>query len=282
MFSKYLPHSWKDSQSIAIMAGQGGKDSYPWLMASAAIKSGIPVKLVSFKGETSPELEALFAPKDVARVAIGDMGGLLNALKKLGASGAVMAGRVSPGHVLKGVFPDLRAMSIWASLKEKSAEAILKAIADEIQKDNIEVLDARIFMDGLMAGKDTMSKGKEPLKEGDVSHAIRIAEAVADQDIGQSIVTRKGTVLAVEAFEGTDAMIARAGQYREGNKIFVKTVKKNQDWRFDVPILGPKTLESIIAAHIGTVVLKAEGVIMVQKEEILKEAYLNKITVLGY
>jgi DUF1009 family protein len=286
MPSRFLPPDWDPSASIVILAGQGGGGSYPWELIQAARSQGARLKLLALKNETSPELEKLFKPEDVKRAAVWEIGGMLDCIQKMNATmnvkGLIMAGRVNTGHVFKDFFPDLKAMAIWAGLKEKNAETIFGALCAEIEKIGVRVLDARSFMDGQIAQKGVMIQGKEKVSQEAIAHAIKIAEAMAQNDVGQSVVARKGTVLAVEAFEGTDAMISRAGQYKADCKIFVKTIKNRQDWRFDAPIFGEKTLELLAANAIKTAVLKADGVIMPQKEKIIVEAALDGTTVIGY
>lgn len=280
--SRFLPSFWNPQTPIALLAGQGGAGSYPWEMVRCAQLQGVPLRLLSLKNETSPELECLFDKEFIRHVTVGELGGFLKALKELKVEGLVMAGRVDTGHVFKESFPDLKAIALWTSIKEKNAESIFGAVAGEIEKAGVKVLDARTFMDGQIADKGFMTKGKEHLGDEVIAHAIKIAETMAQNHVGQSVVCRKGTVLAVEAFEGTDAMIERAAGFKADEKIFVKTVKNPQDWRFDVPIFGKKTLDGLVASGIRTVVLKSESVIMPQKAELLKQAKFDGVTLLGY
>jgi UDP-2,3-diacylglucosamine hydrolase len=280
--SRFLPEGWNLSEPIALLAGQGGKGSYPYLLAQAARKAGVPLRLVALKGETDPELGALFGAEEVCKIAIGEIGGLLNALKKMGARGLIMAGRVTPAHAFTEIFPDLKAIALMASLKERNAETIFGAVAGEVEKVGVSVLDARAFMDENMASAGVMVKGRENVPQEAIAHGVRIEEALAGLDVGQSVVVRKGTVLAVEAFEGTDAMLERAGAFKTDGKIFVKGVKARQNWKFDVPIFGLTTLERCAASSIKTVALKSDGVIMVGKAEILKRAKELGVTLLGF
>jgi DUF1009 family protein len=293
MSSRFLPSGWSTSDRIALLSGQGGIGSYPWQLWHNAQSSGFALPIVSMRGETSAELSsaasAYFAKKDpafpssgVIQANVGDLGALIKALKTFGARGLVMAGQVTPGRILKDVFPDLRAMTLILSLKEKNAETIFGAVSAEIEKEGIKVLDARSFMDAEMASNDVMIQGSERVKPEAIEHAIKVAEAMAQNDVGQCVVTRRGTVLAVEAFEGTDAMIERAATFKTEEKIFVKTVKRNQDYRFDVPIFGLKTLENLAKASIKTAVLKSDGVIIPQKAEVIERSKQYKISILGY
>jgi UDP-2,3-diacylglucosamine hydrolase len=282
MSSRFLPAQWSSATPIALLAGQGGEGSYPYLMARRALDLGVPLRLIALKGETDAALASLFPAAHQAQVAVGDLGALLKANRQLGVGGLIMAGRVTPSRLFREALPDLRAIALLASLKEKNAETIFGAVAAEIEKEGVRVLDARVFMDADMASVGHMSVGREKVAEDALAHGIKIAEAMAQYDVGQSVVVRKGTVLAVEAFEGTDAMIARAADYKADAKVFVKTVKARQDWRLDVPIFGLPTVEGLARAKVGTALLKADGVIIPDRSRVLTRAHQLGIQIIGY
>lgn len=279
--SSFLPERWQDAP-IGLLAGQGGEGSYVWELINSAKLAGVDLRLISMRHETSPAVVGLFDPTKHVDVPVADLGALLKACKSLGIKGLIMAGQVTPNKLFKEVLPDMRALALLMSLKEKNAETIFGAVADEIEKIGVKVLDARCFMDNLLASEGIMVKGKEFPSKDAIAHGIKIAEAMAGADVGQSVVTRKGTTLAVEAFEGTDAMIARAGGFKTGDKIFVKTVKHQQDWRFDVPVFGLKTLRGLIDSGIGCAILKEGSVLIPQKAAVLELAKKAKITLMGY
>ena len=138
---------------------------------------------------------------------------------------ALMAGQITPKRLFHGLHPDLKALKILNSLKVKNAETIFGAIAEEIHEIGVHLLDARSFIDDQMATRGVMTSGKQSAAREYIDHGIKIAKAVSDNDIGQGCVVRKGTVLAVEAYEGTDPMLQRAGTFKTDGMIFVKTVK---------------------------------------------------------
>lgn len=282
MLSRFLPPGWAADAPLALIAGQGGTHSYPWELVRAAQAKGADLRLIALKGETTEELKGLFSSDNIREVTVGDLGGLLKALRELQTRGVILAGQVTPGRLFKDVFPDLRAVALIASLKEKNAETIFGAICTEIEKAGPKILDARTFMDDQMAQKGWMTPSKEKVSSDALDHAIAIAEKMAALNIGQSVVTRKGTVLAVEAFEGTDQMIQRAGQFDANEKIFIKTEKTKQDYRFDIPIFGLKTLNILLSANVKNVVLKTDGVIIPQKLEVLSQARQAGVGILGY
>ena len=241
--SRFLPNNFDASRPLALIAGQG---NYPILLAKRARKAGISLRLIELGGETSPELVSSFSENERTAVKVGQVGKLLKELKRLGACYAVMAGQVTPGKLFKGLHPDLKAIRMLAGLDRKNAETIFGAIGNEIEKAGVHLLDARIFMDEDLAEEGMMVKGKEKIEPDHLNHGIDIARENARLDVGQGVVVSRGTVLAVEAFEGTNAMLERAGTFGAKNCLFVKLGKPRQDTRFDVPVFGSHTLQSVI------------------------------------
>ena len=276
--SRFLPDNFDASRPLALIAGQG---NYPILLAERARQAGISLRLIELGGETSPELVSSFSENERTAVKVGQVGKLLKELKRLGAGYSVMAGQVTPGKLFKGLHPDLKAIRMLAGLDRKNAETIFGAIANEIEKAGVHLLDARIFMDEDLAEEGMMVKGKEKIEPDHLNHGIDIARENARLDVGQGVVVSRGTVLAVEAFEGTNAMLERAGTFGAKNCLFVKLGKPKQDTRFDVPVFGSHTLQSVIKSGIGTVALESSHVIMLDKKSLLIEAKKNKITLLG-
>jgi DUF1009 family protein len=267
------------SRPIGLIAGKG---LYPILMAERIQAAGIPLRLISFKGETEPELVETLPGESHTQIKVGQLGKLLNALKKHDCGYAVMAGQITPKRLFHGLHPDLKALAILNRLKIKNAETIFGAIAGEIEALGIQMLDARCFLDDQMAHPGPMTPGRRQAAPEYIEHGIRIAKGITELDVGQGAVVRKGTVLAVEAYEGTDSMLKRAGSFKTDGLIFVKTVKRQQDYRFDVPVFGERTLEVMHAAGIQTAVLEANRVIMLNKATLLKEAAQKNIELIGF
>ena len=267
--SRFLPDDFDSSKTLALIAGQG---IYPQLLAARARKVGISLRLIELGGETSPELVESFPTSERSAVKVGQVGKLLKELKKLGASYAVMAGRVTPGKLFRGLHPDLKAIRMLAGLERKNAETIFGAIGEEIEKAGIHLLDARIFMDEDLAEEGILVQGKEKIELEYLKHGIEIARENARLDVGQGVLVSEGTVLAVEAFEGTNQMLERAGKFGAKNCLFVKLGKPKQDTRFDVPVFGLQTLEKMKSVGIRNVALEAGSVLILNKEDITKEA----------
>ena len=276
--SKFLPADFDKSAKIAILAGKG---MYPSILKSNLDAFGIANALMAFEGETSPELWAQFADSERACANVGQLGHLLKNLKKVGARYAMMAGQITPKKLFKGMKPDLKAILVLATLKRKNAETIFGAIADQLGKIGVDMLDARSFLDDSLAPLGSFCGGAPKVPNEQIEYAMTIARECARLDIGQGCVVSRGTVLAVEAFEGTDAMLERAGTFGAKDCIFAKTVKPNQDYRFDVPVIGERTIRKLAAADIRNVAVEAEKVIILDKQNVKKLAAENGIKIFG-
>lgn len=279
MISQFLPKDFDPKKPVALIAGQG---IYPILIANAVRRAGVPLRLIAFDEETRPDLVESLPENERRTLLVGQLGKALKTLEQFKAGYAVMAGQITPRRLFKGLHPDLKAARILFSLKRRNAETIFGALVAEIEKLGIQMLDARSFIDDQMASPGVMTGGKFPIEKDYVDHGIHIARESARLDIGQGCVVRKGTVLAVEAFEGTDAMIRRAGEFKTDGALFVKTVKANQDYRFDVPCFGLRTLETMREAGLQAAALEAGKVIMIDKPAVLSQAKSWGISLLGF
>ena len=276
--SKFLPDDF-DSQPIGLIAGKG---LYPILMAERIRAAGIPLRLISFLGETEQNLINSTPNNDHLQIKVGQLGKLLKSLNHLGCKYAVMAGQITPKRLFNGLKPDLKALAALNNLKIKNAETIFGAIAAEIEATGIEMLDARILLDDQLASEGQMTRGKIQVSKEFIEHGIKVAKGITELDIGQGAVVRKGTVLAVEAYEGTDPMLKRAGSFKTNGLIFIKTVKRKQDYRFDVPVFGERTLEVMLESGIQTAALEVGRVIMLDKIKLLEKAAKLRIEIIGY
>lgn len=277
--SKFLPETFKPEDGICLIAG---KELYPELVAEKMRVSGVRAKLVAYEGETRESLYNSFPAADRTRIKVGKLGKMLKVMKAYKVKWALMAGQITPGRLFKDLYPDLKAITLLAQLREKNAETIFTAISDEISKIGIELVDARAFMDDQLADFGPMTSIKEDIRSPFIEHGIEIAKEVARLDIGQGVVIRKGTVVAVEAFEGTDRMLRRAGGFKVNQLVFIKTVKPGQDYRFDVPVFGMRTLEVMKEAGIRHAYLEANHIIMLEKEKVIDQATQWDIQLVGY
>lgn len=277
--SSFLPKDYDAGKPVALIAGQG---LYPVLVANAIRAAKIPLRLVAAEGETAPELVSSFAEADRRVLKVGQVGHMLRALGEFGASYALMAGQITPKRLFGGLQPDLTAARILFTLKRRNAETIFGAVAREIEGRGVVLLDARSFIDGHLTTPGCMTGRTFPIDREPLEHGIHIARECARLDIGQGCVVRKGTVLAVEAFEGTDEMLRRAGSFKTDRSIFVKTVKANQDYRFDVPCFGLRTLEVMRETRILSAALESGGVILLDRPAVLAQAREWGISLFGF
>ena len=277
--SRFLPNSFQSDKPIAVIAG---REIYPRLTIDAIRKVGLRVRLLAFEGETLPEIIDSFPQEDVAVIKVGQLGRMLKAIRRFEAGYAIMVGQVTPGRLFRGLHPDFRAIKVLSKISERNAQTIFGAIATEIEALGVEMLDARAFLDHDIATPGLMTGDSKKIDKNAIEHGIRVAKEVARLDIGQSIVVRRGTVIAVEAFEGTDAMLRRAGEFKTDNLILIKVVKPVQDYRFDVPVFGSRTLDVMREAGIATACLEAGSTIILEKTEVLKIARKKNIQIFGF
>jgi DUF1009 family protein len=277
--SRFLPENFDRSKPLTLIAGKG---TYPILLAERARSAGVSIRLIELGGETSEELINSFPDHERSAVKVGQVGKLLKELKKFNSGYAVMAGQVTPGKLFRGLHPDLKAIRMLAGLDRKNAETIFGAIGDEIEKAGIHLLDARVFMDQDLAEQGLLIKGKEKIEPEHLAHGIEIARENARLDVGQGVVVSQGTVLAVEAFEGTNAMLERAGKFGAKNCLFVKLGKPSQDTRFDVPVFGSKTLQAMRDGGVRNAALEIGSVLVLNKPESIIEAKTLGIGMTGF
>ena len=226
--------------AVGMISGNG---VYPPTFARAARKAGVK-KLVAaaFINETEAGLEDLV--NEIAWFRVGQLGKMIQFFKKHEIEKAVMVGQIAPSNLFD-LRPDIRTMALLARLKRRNAESIFGAIGEELAKDGIELIEATSYLDdylpppGHVCGPDLKDTELE-----DAHFGFEIAKEVSRLDIGQTVVVKGGTVLAVEAFEGTNKAIERGGKLGRGRSTVVKVSKPNQDLRFDVPCIGPTTIEA--------------------------------------
>ena len=264
---------------MAIIAGQR---DYPILTVEAIRKAGVPVRLVALHGETQDCLIDSFPESERAIIKVGQVGKMLKALQTLEARYALIVGQVTPGKLFRDLVPDVKALTMLASLRARNAHTIFGSITAEIKAIGVQMLDARSFLDSELSTVGLMTPGKLKAKQDHIDFGIEMAREIPRLDIGQGVVVRKGTVLAVEAFEGTDDMLSRANKYKTDKLVFVKCAKADQNPHFDWPVFGEKTLESMQASGITTAALEADRVVILHKDTVLRQAAKLGIEILGW
>lgn len=253
-------------RTIGIIAGSG---VYPETFIHAARRQAPDVRLVvgAFEGETKPELAEIADSFEWFRV--GQLGKLIKFFLKEGAQEAVMMGQISPKNLFD-LRPDLRILMVLARLKERNAESMFGAIGEELAKDGITLLSATTFLDDHLPKQGHVCGPKFKKRQlQDAEFGFGIVKQTSAMDIGQSIVVRHGTVLAVEAFEGTNECIKRGGELGRGKDVLlVKVSKPNQDFRFDVPVVGPVTIETCAAAGVSGIAIEAGKTLLLEKDRV--------------
>jgi UDP-2,3-diacylglucosamine hydrolase len=268
----------KAADQLAIIAGNG---SYPRLLATAARAAGVKqIAAIAFTGETDPKLASFV--DEISWLRVGQLNRMLNTLRDRKISRAIMAGQIAPRNLFD-LRPDWRALLLLAKLKQRNAESIFGAIGTELEKIGVSLLPATTFLEnalareGLMAGPMLSRRQKQ-----DVTFGWSIARKVAALDIGQTIVVRNGTVLAVEALEGTNEAIRRGGIAGGGKAIVVKVSKPDQDMRFDVPVIGVDTIRVAAESKISVIAVEAGRTLLLDREAVMDAANQAGIAIVGF
>jgi DUF1009 family protein len=264
-------------ESIGLIAGNR---SLPLEFARLARAAGVKrIVAAAAEGETDPALASLV--DDIVWIKVGQLGKLISIFTSRKVKQCVMLGQIAPKNLFD-LRPDLRAMGVMLRLKEKNAHTIFGAIADELQKDGVELIEATPWLAPLMPqtgfhlGPQLSAEQRQ-----DVAFGFKIAKEASRLEIGQLVVVKKGTVLAVEGFEGTDKCLARGGELagKEGGAVAVKVPKPNHDMRFDVPCLGAQTLETCATAKIAVLAIQSGKSLLLEREACESVALKNKISV---
>jgi len=267
------------SRTIGVIAGRG---VYPKTFIDAARAQTEEIRLVmaAVVDETDKSLIQEVDAADWFRV--GQLGKMIKFFKKQGVKEAVMVGQITPRNLFD-LRPDVRTMLLLARVKERNAETLFGGIADELAKDGISLLPATTFLDDLLpsAGMVCGPKLTEKAKE-DAQFGFRIAKETSRLDIGQTVLVRRGTVLAVEAFEGTNACIRRGGELGHGKDVtLVKVSKPNQDFRFDVPVVGPDTVKNCVESGVGAIAIEADKTLLLGVDEVKRLCDEHKVSIVA-
>lgn len=263
--------------TYGLIAGNG---NFPFLVIDGAKKQGISLSVVALREETDERIEEV-ADK-VLWVGIGKLGKMLSFFKKEGVTKAIMAGQVKHVQIFSGALPDLKMLKMLWNLPERNTDSLIGGVADALADEGIELIDSTYFVQDHLAPEGVLSKRKpNETERGNIEYGLRIANEIARLDLGQTIVIRAKACVAIEAMEGTDAVIRRAGELAKGKLTVVKVAKPDQDMRFDVPVVGVPTIEAMIEAGATCLSVTARKTLIFDREEMLKLADKNKICVIG-
>lgn len=254
--------------SLSALGIIAGNRSLPAALAREARAAGVSRLIaVAFEGETNPDLAELV--DEIVWLKVGQLTKLIEAFTSRGISQCVMVGQIAPSNLFN-VRPDMRAMGMLLRLKEKNAHTIFGAIAKELEKDGVELISAMPWLTSQMPGGGFRIGKIAPEQEQDLSFAFRIAKEVSRLEIGQTVVVKDGTVLAVEGFEGTDKCLQRGGELAgsKGGATAVKVAKADHDLRFDLPCIGDRTIETCARAGISAIGFEAGRTILLEQAEV--------------
>jgi DUF1009 family protein len=266
-------------KKLGLIAGSG---ELPFAVASEARAKGYAVIAIGLAPVADKALASVV--DEFKWINVGRLGSIISALKKEGVKEAVMAGKVPKSLLYKGtITPDLRAVKVLFSLKDRSDDSILLAITGELEKDGITLLNTTDFSSGLLTPGGVLTRNAPSRKEWrDIAFGFRIAKEIGGLDIGQTVVVKDMAVMAVEAIEGTDAAIRRGGALAGPGAVVIKVSKPQQDMRFDVPAVGMDTLAAMIEIKAGVLAIERARSIVLNKKEMLKKADKSGISVVGY
>jgi DUF1009 family protein len=264
-------------EKIGLIAGSG---QFPVLFSKAARKRGLQVYAIAHKGETDPLVEGVV--NGVQWIKLGQLKSIIRFFRDHGVTDAVMAGAITKTKMFFDVMPDLRALKLLTTVNHTLDDGILRAFAKELEKEGITIRASTFLVPDLLAPKGCWSRRKPSRSEwADVRFGLRIIQEIGKLDIGQTIVVRDGSVMAVEAIDGTDATVRRGGQLGREKTIVVKISKPNQDLRFDMPAVGLETVKTMVDVKASVLAVEAERTIVFDKEEMIKLADQNKIALIG-
>jgi len=261
---------------VGLIAGSG---AFPALFARAAASQGLEVVCVAHRGETDPALESLVSR--LTWIELGQIGKLIGAMKGAGVSEVVFAGGISKQTMYRAR-PDLKAVLLLAKLRDRSDDAVLRALAGELEANGVRVVNPADFLTDCLARKGRLA-GPEPSNEQlkDVAFGMRLAREIGRLDIGQTVVVKTRAVVAVEAMEGTDRCIERAGKLCGPGAVVAKACKPIQDIRFDLPAIGPQTIDTMARAGAAVLAVEAGKTIVLEGEELAGRATAAGISVLA-
>jgi UDP-2,3-diacylglucosamine hydrolase len=267
---------------LGLIAGNG---RFPFLVLEAARAAGHEVVVVAIKEEAFADLAEIAARPPQAAfhwVSLGQLGKCISLMKGAGVTRAVMAGQVKHTKLFADIVPDLTALGIIMRLKQRNTDAIISGVADLLRENGIELIDSTTFLAPLLAREGVLTaRAPNPEEQADLQFGYRMADAVAGLDIGQTIAVKSGAVVAVEAMEGTDQVIARAGALAGAGVRIVKVAKPNQDMRFDVPVVGVSTIAAMKAIDATALSVDAAKTLMIDGAAIVKAADEAGITIVG-
>jgi UDP-2,3-diacylglucosamine hydrolase len=257
------------TKTIGLIAGN---NQFPFLFARAARDQGYRVVAAGIVGDTSPLLH--FFVDKFRYFKVGELKNIFSFLKDNGASEVIMAGQINPDHLFD---PHLKLddefRAITLALRDRRTDTIFGAVADRLEKEGMSLLDSTFLLKKYLAPKGTLTKRGPSVSElADIEFGFTIAKLVGGIDIGQTVVVKEKAIVAIEALEGTDRAIERGGTIAKSGAVVVKTSKPQQDNRFDVPVVGPKTIQMMTKVKAACLCIEANKTLIIDREQTVKLA----------
>lgn len=262
---------------LGLIAGNG---KFPFLVIEGAHKAGATVAVAAIREETDPAIERI--ADQLTWVGIGQLNKMLRFFKNEGVDKAIMAGQVKHVQIFSSSIPDVRMLKMLLRLPQRNTDALIGAVAGELAAEGIELIDSTYFLKDELPPPGLLTKrGPDERERSDIEYGLEVAHEIARLDLGQTIVVRDRACVAIEAMEGTDAVIRRAGELVRGRLTVVKIAKPEQDMRFDVPVVGLPTIETMVQYHATCLCLTAGKTLIFDREAMLKLANKHKIAVIA-
>jgi UDP-2,3-diacylglucosamine hydrolase len=260
-----------------LIAGNG---KFPFLVLEGARRAGESLSVAAIREETDPEIERI--AERVIWIGIGQLGKMIRFFKREGVEQAIMAGQVKHVQIFSGALPDVRMLKMLLRLPRRNTDALIGAVADELASEGIELIDSTYFLQDHLPQAGVLTRRAPNERErGDIEYGLEVAREIARLDLGQTIVVRSRACVAIEAMEGTDATVRRAGELARGRLTVVKVAKPDQDMRFDVPVVGVPTIQTMIEAGATCLSITAGKTLIFDKDEMLRLANEMRISVLA-
>ena len=262
---------------FGLIAGNG---KFPFMVLEGARQSGAQVAVAAIREETDPEIERL--ADRCTWVGIGQLGRMIRFFKDEGVEKAMMAGQVKHVQIFSRAVPDARMLKVLLKLPRRNTDSLIGAIASELQSEGIELIDSTYFLQEYLPTIGSLTKRQPDAREReDVEYGLEIAREIARLDLGQTIVVRGKACVAIEAMEGTDETIRRAGTLAHGRLTVVKIAKPDQDMRFDVPVVGVPTIQTMVAAGATCLCITAGKTLMFDRDDMIRLANEKKIAIVA-
>jgi DUF1009 family protein len=257
------------SAGWGLIAGNG---RFPFLVLEGARSQGIEMAVIALKEEASPELEK--SAKRLHWVSLGELSKAIELMQREGVKRAVMAGQVKHNKIFSSIRPDWKLAKLLFSLPRKNTDSLIGAVAKVLEEEGIQLVDSTLFLKPLLPEAGVLTRRAPNEHEAaDIEYGLGIARHIAARDIGQTVVVAERACVAVEAMEGTDETIARAARFANGKPlVVVKVSKPKQDMRFDVPVVGLPTVESLKRAGATALAIDANRTLLFDREQLIAMA----------